>query len=123
MTESTATQRQEIVPKKAAPIHKTTLQPNPSRHRVSFSRLEIGSIVAGAVILVALTIAVISSQIGLTKAQFGLQQVNQRITTIQNRNVNTKQEINSLSSRDRLLKIAEKDGLMMNNSSIRNVTK
>lgn len=122
MSENTATQWQEVVPQKD-PIHKLAPRRNLTKHRVAFSKLEISSTIIGALVLMILTIAVISGQIGLTKAQFDLQKINQQITTTQNSNVNTKQEISSLSSRDRLLEIAKKDGLTMNNSNIRNVTK
>lgn len=122
MSENTATQWQEVVPQKD-PIHKPAPQRNPIKHRVAFSKLEISSTIIGTLGLMILTIAIISGQIGLTKAQFDLQKINQQITTTQNSNVNTKQEISSLSSRDRLLEIAKRDGLTMNNSNIRNVTK
>lgn len=107
------------------PIHKKRQQPAalPKKNRVPFSKAEVLSIVIGNLILLVMTIAVVSSKISFTKAQYSLQSINQEIAVIHNRNVNTKQEISTLSSRDRLLNLAKKYGLSMNDSNIRNVSK
>lgn len=114
----------EQTPQKSI-IHKKNSQTSisPKKSRIPFSKAEILSIVMGNLILLVMTIAVISSQISFTKAQYSLQNINQEIAVIHNRNVNTKQEISTLSSRDRLLDLAKKYGLSMNDSNIRNVSK
>jgi cell division protein FtsL len=106
-------------------IHKKSHQTSvsPRKGRVPFSKAEISSMIIGNLILLVMTIAVISSQINFTKAQYSLQNINQEITVLHNRNVNTKQEISTLASRDRLLNLAKKYGLSMNDSNIRNVSK
>nr|WP_054757543.1 cell division protein FtsL [Liquorilactobacillus satsumensis] len=92
--------------------------------RVPLSRLEVfgGVVIAGLMVMV-LMITVISAKITLSKAQYNLQQVNQGIVSLQNKNVDTKQEISELSSRSRLTQIAQNLGLKMNNQNIRNVSK
>ncbi|KRL99914.1 cell division protein FtsL [Liquorilactobacillus satsumensis] len=91
--------------------------------RVPLSRLEVFGVVIAGLMVMVLMITVISAKITLSKAQYNLQQVNQGIVSLQNKNVDTKQEISELSSRSRLTQIAQNLGLKMNNQNIRNVSK
>lgn len=65
----------------------------------------------------------ISSSIRVNNAQSDLQAVTNQATKLSNRNSNIRQEISELSSRSRLMSIAKKDGLSLNEQSTRNVTK
>lgn len=65
----------------------------------------------------------ISSSIRVNNAQSNLQAVTAQVTKLNNRNSNIRQEISELSSRSRLMRIAKKDGLSLNEQSTRNVTK
>lgn len=65
----------------------------------------------------------ISSSIRVNNAQSNLQSVTGQVTKLSNRNSNIRQEISELSSRSRLMNIAKKDGLSLNEQSTRNVTK
>ncbi|KRL04674.1 cell division protein FtsL [Liquorilactobacillus oeni] len=103
------------------PIH--TKKPELQTGRVPFSRLEILGISIASIIVMILMISVISSKITLSKAQYNLQQVSQGIVNLQNKNVDTKQEVSELSSRNRLMQVAQNNGLKMNDQNIRNVSK
>ncbi|WP_281164887.1 cell division protein FtsL [Liquorilactobacillus sicerae] len=123
MAGSAAPKRKSIMPAEPQ-IHKEPLkQHSVVPRRVSVSKAEILSFLIGSVILMAMTIEVIASQVNYTRAQYTLQNINQKITAVHNQNINTKQEISTLSSRDRLLELAKKYGLSMNDSNIRNVSK
>ncbi|KRM89208.1 cell division protein FtsL [Liquorilactobacillus vini] len=123
MAGSAAPKRNLVTPVQPQ-IHKAPLkQPASVSRRVPISKAEILSFLIGGVILMAMTIEVIASQVNYTQAQYTLQNINQKITAVHNQNINTKQEISTLSSRDRLLELAKKYGLSMNDSNIRNVSK
>ncbi|GAJ25311.1 cell division protein FtsL [Liquorilactobacillus sucicola DSM 21376 = JCM 15457] len=107
--------------KKTAPIHNP--QPERKTKHVPISRLEVAVITVASVITMFLMVSVVSSKIALSKAQYNLQSINQRITSVQNKNVDKKQEVSELSSRSRLMEVAKKVGLTMNEQNIRNVNK
>ena len=66
---------------------------------------------------------VIWSNTAVTKTQATIQDINQKVSTLQTSNANMKEEISELSSRTRLMEIAKDVGLQMNDKNIRNVTK
>ena len=66
---------------------------------------------------------VIWSNTAVTKTQATIQDINQKVSTLQTSNANMKEEISELSSRTRLMGIAKDVGLQMNDKNIRNVTK
>jgi len=68
-------------------------------------------------------VCVVSSKIAMSNAQHDLQSITQTTATIQSRNTNAQQEINELQSRSRLDKIAQKQGLTLDNARIRTVNK
>lgn len=65
----------------------------------------------------------ISSSIHVNTAQSDLQAVTTQVTKLNSKNSNIRQEISELSSRSRLMGIAKKDGLSLNEQNTRNVTK
>lgn len=79
--------------------------------------------VVGGLILATMMVCVVSSKIAMSNAQHELQSVAQTTATYQNKNTNAQQEINELQSRSRLDKIAQKQGLSLQNSRIRTVNK
>ncbi|WP_057828946.1 cell division protein FtsL [Liquorilactobacillus cacaonum] len=124
MVQNNAARQINAIPKRKeqeVPIHKTDSK-NKSL-KVPFSGFEITSAVALSVLFMAMTIFLISTKVSLSGAQYELQNLNQKIVNIQNSNVNTKQDISELSSKSRLMKIAQDAGLTMNDNSIRNVSK
>lgn len=92
-------------------------------NRLSVSLAEKALIVFSCLVLVGLMLAVVSSKIALTNAQHNLQQLDDRITQVHNKNTNLKQQIGELKSSSRLEAIAKKSQMTLNNSNIRNVTK
>ncbi|MGK4017991.1 cell division protein FtsL [Weissella paramesenteroides] len=69
-------------------------------------------VMAFLVIFMANKSATANTQLSTTSAQ---------LETVRNKNNDLKQEVSDLSSPDRLNKIAEKNGLKLNNQNIRNV--
>ena len=83
-------------------------------------RLAICTSLGWITVLGCLTIA---SSTNLNTAQSNFQDITTKITTLNNKNSNIKQEVSELSSRSRLTGIAKKDGLSLNEQNTRNVTK
>ncbi|WP_057744993.1 cell division protein FtsL [Liquorilactobacillus capillatus] len=107
--------------KKSVPIHNPQIEKKPSH--VPLSRFEGTVLAVTSLVIMFLMVSVVSAKIALSKAQYDLQTVNQRITSVQNKNVDKKQEVSELSSRSRLMDVAKKVGLTMNEQNIRNVNK
>lgn len=106
------------------PIHKTAGEQSlKGPKHLAISKFETCLMILGTAILMSIMIWVISLKIMISTVQQHLQDVNSRITSIQDKNVNIKQKINELQSRSRLDKIAKKDGLSLSNGKIRNVNK
>ncbi|WP_283678888.1 cell division protein FtsL [Lentilactobacillus sp. Marseille-Q4993] len=85
-----------------------------------FEKLLMG---IGGAIAAVMCIFVISSKIALTNSQHQLQQLDNRIVTMHNKNTTLTQQIGELQSSSRLQKIAKNNGMSLNNANIRNVTK
>lgn len=106
---------------------KTTLDQQPQNTAGQLRRMyfkqERNAAIALGVLLVVMSCLVIWSNTAVTKAQATIQDINQKVSTLQTSNANMKEEISELSSRTRLMEIAKNVGLQMNDKNIRNVTK
>lgn len=122
MMPQNAVRKLEVQPEnKTTPIHNTEIKKKTSH--VPMSRLEMTVLTVASLVVMCLMISVVSSKIALSKAQYNLQNVNQKIASTQNKNVDKKQEVSELSSRSRLMEVAKEVGLTMNEQNIRNVNK
>jgi len=112
-------------PQAQNPVHKTVVTPNPAiqTRRVPFSAFEKVLCVTFSLVVFALAIALVSSNIAIGNAQTQLQAVQAKVTKVQASNTSATQQISELSSRSRLNKVAKKSGLSLNNGNIRNVYK
>lgn len=91
--------------------------------RKMYFKQERNAAIALGVLLVVMSWLVIWSNTAVTKTQATIQDINQKVSTLQTSNANMKEEISELSSRTRLMGIAKDVGLQMNDKNIRNVTK
>ncbi len=91
--------------------------------RKMYFKQERNAAIALGVLLVIMSCLVIWSNTAVTKTQATIQDINQKVSTLQTSNANMKEEISELSSRTRLMEIAKDVGLQMNDKNIRNVTK
>lgn len=98
----------------AAPVAATQLKVN------NFEKLLI---VACTLVVALLMVLVVNSKIALTNSEHQLQQLQTTSSKISTENTNLDQQISELQSSTRLEAIAQKDGMSLSNSRIRNVTK
>ncbi|MDT6980356.1 cell division protein FtsL [Levilactobacillus zymae] len=98
-------------------------QGQPQRQKLPVSKFEKCLVTACGLVLAVLMVCVVSAKIAMSNAQHDLQTINQTTATYQNRNTNAQQEINELQSRSRLDKVAQKQGLSLENARIRTVNK
>ena len=99
------------------------LQNTTEQLRKMYFKQERNAAIALGVLLVVMSCLVIWSNTAVTKTQATIQDINQKVSTLQTSNANMKEEISELSSRTRLMEIAKDVGLQMNDKNIRNVTK
>ncbi len=88
-----------------------------------FSKFEKILMTFCGIILTGLMIFVISGKISLSGAEHELSSSQEQVTKVTSNNSNLKQEVNQLSSRSRLNKIAKQYGLSLTTQNIRNVNK
>lgn len=107
------------------PVHKPVVSPNPASQtkRVPFSAFEKCLCVTFSLVVLAMAIMLVSANIAIGNSQDNLQTVQTKVTKVQDNNTSATQQINELSSRSRLNKVAKKYGLSLNNANIRNVYK
>lgn len=102
----------------------TTAQSNPlDVQKRNFKRRERVAVCVSLGWAALLGCVTISSSIHVNTAQSNLQTVTAQVTKLNSKNSNIRQEISELSSRSRLMGIAKKDGLSLNEQDTRNVTK
>ncbi|MHC9532861.1 cell division protein FtsL [Dellaglioa sp. L3N] len=101
------------------PIHKTQA----GTQRVALSKIEKSLFGLIGVISLILMITLVSAQVKLSNSSQFLQNINSEITAIQTKSSDLTQEVNELASNNRLNGIADKNGLNLSESRIRNVTK
>lgn len=107
------------------PVHNPVVSPNPASQtkRVPFSAFEKCLCVTFSLVVLAMAIMLVSANIAIGNSQDNLQTVQTKVTKVQDNNTSATQQINELSSRSRLNKVAKKYGLSLNNANIRNVYK
>ncbi|MBU7554922.1 cell division protein FtsL [Pediococcus ethanolidurans] len=88
-----------------------------------FSKFEKILMTFCGIILTGLMIFVVSGKIALSSAEHDLSSSQAQVTKVTSDNSNLKQEVNQLSSRTRLNKIAKQYGLSLTTQNIRNVNK
>jgi len=98
-------------------------QPQGQPQKLPVSKFEKCLVTLCGLALAVMMVCVVSSKIAMSNAQHDLQSITQTTATIQSRNTNAQQEINELQSRSRLDKIAQKQGLTLDNARIRTVNK
>ncbi len=105
------------------PLHKAATRTVKLPKYLATSKFEKCLLLVCSLMVVTMMVWLVSLKIGVSSAQQRLQDVNTQITNLQTKNTNKRQEINELSNRSRLEKIANKDGLSLSNNQIRNVNK
>lgn len=89
--------------------------------KIPLSKLEKTLLILGAIITMALMVAIVSTSVKQTYAQHRLANIEQSVISKQNKNVDLGQEIGNLSSTTRMNKIAKEKGLSLIESNIRNI--
>ncbi|MGX7395379.1 cell division protein FtsL [Carnobacterium mobile] len=102
---------------KETPIH----TPLPRKSGITkVEKLLCGALLSIVFALIAISI---SLEISIASTNRALQDTNSSIATITTINDNLEQEVQELSRYDRVYKIANSQGLKMNEANVRNVTK
>lgn len=91
--------------------------------RLKVNNFEKLLVVACTLVVALLMVLVVNSKISLTNSEHQLQQLQSTNSKISTENTNLNQQISELQSSTRLEAIAQKDGMSLSNSRIRNVTK
>lgn len=91
--------------------------------RLKVNNFEKLLMVACALAVAVLMVLVVNSKIALTNSEHQLQQLQTTSSKISTENTNLSQQISELQSSTRLEAMAQKDGMSLSNSRIRNVTK
>lgn len=95
----------------------------PMPDKVGWSKFEKALVTVCGVMLTFMMISLVSTKIAVTNAQHKLQNVNTQITKVNSQNTSSKQVIGELTSQQHLEQVAQKYGLTISNSNIRNVNK
>lgn len=88
---------------------------------VAFSMFEKVLISFVTVLAVALSIVLLNQQVALTNNEHTLQDIQNKIVTLSNANIDAKQTIGELTKSSRLSSIAKKDHLTFHENKIRTV--
>lgn len=102
---------------------KRAVEPNLEPEKVGWSKFEKALVTVCGVVLTFMMISLVSTKIAVTTAQHQLQNVNTQITKVNSQNTSAKQVIGELTSQQHLEQVAQKYGLTISNSNIRNVNK
>lgn len=100
-------------------------QPTPSpepKPRSSYRR-EYTAIIILAAAAILLCVTSLMTQASLNKQNIALQDIRQANSTVTSQNTNLEQKVEELSHYGRIMEIAQKMGLTMNEENVRNVTK
>lgn len=123
--------KQQQLKKMAMPVEKAVPQAQ-SLHTVAkqtqarthfFSQKEWVILASSFLFFILSLTLLISVKGNLAQEKYQTHQLNQQTTEIKNDKSHVQQEINELSNYDRVMKIAEENGLTMNEENIRNVKK
>lgn len=96
-------------------------QTKPGQQTVPFSKFECLYATACAVVIVMMMITLVSTKIGISAAQRKLQNVQTQISSVNNSNINQREEISNLTSQSHLKKTAVQYKFKDANSDVRNV--
>lgn len=88
---------------------------------VAFSTFEKMLISLVTVLAMVLSIVLLNQQVALTNNEHTLQNIQNKIVTVSNNNVDAKQTIGELTKASRLSSIAKKDNLTFHENQIRTV--
>ncbi|MDO4670275.1 MAG: cell division protein FtsL [Aerococcus sp.] len=119
------------VKKMAMPIEKAVPQVKPLPKVVRqtqekarfFSKKELVILVSSFLFFILSLTLLISVKGNLAQQQYEKRQIEQQTSEVKEDKTHAQQEINELSNYDRVMKIAEENGLTMNEDNIRNVKK
>lgn len=95
----------------------------PVPDKVGWSKFEKALVTVCGVVLTFMMISLVSTKIAVTNAQHRMQNVNSEITKVNSQNTSSQQVISELTSQSHLEQVAQKYGLTISNSNIRNVNK
>ncbi|WP_251547028.1 cell division protein FtsL [Limosilactobacillus caecicola] len=90
---------------------------------VAISKFEYVITIFCAAIVCIMMVSLISAKIGVTNSQRHLQNVQTKISKVNNSNISQQQEISEITSQPNLQKVAKKYNLKDSNTNVRNVNK
>jgi cell division protein FtsL len=90
---------------------------------VAISKFEYLLTTCCALVICAMMITLISAKISVNNSQRHLQNVQTKISRVNNSNISQQQEIGDITSQSNLQKVAQKYNLKDSNTNVRNVNK
>lgn len=121
MSQNTAQSLPKVEPEKKSYLHLVTEQRKMGQTK--WVGQEIAMAAVCILIVLGCLIGMVASSGAVSSANRNLAIVQNQVDNLGNKNSNLKQEINELTSHNRLQKIANQDGLSLSNQNIRNVSK
>ncbi|WP_137597164.1 cell division protein FtsL [Paucilactobacillus kaifaensis] len=119
--DETTNEAVEIAQPMQRPIH--TSVPLAQPKKITWSKFEKVLVSSCSLVLTFMMVMLVATKIAATNSQHKLQNVNTTISKVNNSNTSTRQVINELTSQSHLEKVAQKSGLTISNTDIRNVNK
>lgn len=119
--DKSANEAVEIAQPMQQPIH--TPVPMAQPKKITWSKFEKVLVSSCSLVLTFMMVTLVATKIAATNAQHELQNVNTHIAKVNSSNTSTRQVINELTSQSHLEKVAQKNGLTISNTDIRNVNK
>lgn len=105
------------------PSERVESQAKPTFKPVAFSKFEYLLTTCCALVICAMMVTLVSSKISVNNSQRHLQDVQSKISQVNNSNISQQQEIGDATSQSSLQKIANKYNLKDSNTNVRNVNK
>ncbi|MDO4680383.1 MAG: cell division protein FtsL [Aerococcus sp.] len=105
----------------AKPLHAVTKKAQERRR--FFSQKEWIILGSSFLFFILALMLLISMKASLAQEEYDMRQIEQQTLEVKSDKTHAEQEINELSNYDRVMKIAEENGLTMNEDNIRNVKK
>lgn len=111
--------------KTAQPRHKPVVHSVPEQNfqPVAFSKFEVMLTTICALAICAMMITLVSAKISVNTAQHHYQDLQTKISQVNNSNDSAQQEIDDMTSQSSLKKVAQKYNLKDSNTNVRNVNK
>ncbi|MCH5463138.1 cell division protein FtsL [Lactobacillus sp. LC28-10] len=120
---ATQFQPQAFPEQPTVPLHSPSTQVVTKPKALPVSKFEKCLCTLGGLILLGMMLMLVSTKIGVSTTQQHLQDVETKITKLENQNTSDRQTINELMNRSRLEKVAKQNGMTLSNSKVRNVNK